>query len=1025
MMFKLAFDNRESVMNSKPHQYGPRENESREAIKSTRNIHRPNSVDTPFNEWRDNLQQSIKEETDRDFQLEPSQSKRHGDANRRADYNPFLESGTSKQPSHLKSTSSRSLFHSFQEGLVLESLTEKNEGFPFGKPKMIRDSDSCFILKLDMDQQTFRGNNHTSFNQSEVSRVFLQGFASSREIKFVDKINEDNTNSQNFHTFQKSQQTFQTPNFEQSENNTILPTGELTMKSTSFSYKMNQNVPSPSFTKPNNGLTCSERFSHPSNSKSHNIVTDLNNSKDSDRLARECNLQMNSRHRQSEEDTRSKEDSKLADAEVRITQAPKSEFFNRRTTLESSKSKKEALNNFFTKIEGIQEKILNLEQKFDRYGDLYKSAVENRERTPSTTPHHFRATSQTYTEDPTEVIDHHYIDIKRRALNSSRHFPSKTLSKQGSKDLENSTRNSQKMNLEKASESSIHKNRYNISDRKFPKIGDNGDFNSQRNLDAFAKARKLRSELWVRKSFSIDKMVDDNNSSGETGYPMFRTFINEDACKGKLFLRNEKPRMFTEGQDNNDLIMAEPIHRSQICVANFQSEDPKYQFDEANEKLVQQGLSKKQKKSTLSNKPMPSRDIESVLNPLVVHLNDSTCKVDTQKPNKGLSLVPLILDPAMLSSIETKNQNLELDGTKGTTELIQCELLDSLNSKKEKAMNDVLQANNDRDVKLAVLITNFSEAKQSLGGNMLQSSSNNLSQNILVSMLARYEKEKIRLENFQGFLDQIRNVYRQKLEKATNFKNNVLRPYQRSQPEQKRLYQNLENTYQDFKKEVHEQNRLLDSNLRIFSQQLAICVNIKALFDVIEVNANACDISKNLATIGELFNELDQLHPVHHFQGELESEVKFSCVTNLAESVVERNSIIKPKSSAFKSSRVIEFPEFENANNQEVAQLSQPVPTPRETVTQMISHIQEKYNLKGQVPFKLLNNQKPNQLWNKLEPKIIRNECRRQRSCRMKNKSSIVECEKPNTETHFFRALRQQIDSLSQSFKKVKPTRAK
>jgi hypothetical protein len=992
--------------------------ESRQ-IRSPKSLLRPSSVKIPEN--------SLARKLDDRLHNHPSSEKLTDNEHRVKNSHSFLKQtnhqcfqDTPRSGTHFRSISSMNFFNSFKDGFGLKSLTER-EISALRDPNIESYSDSGFILRLDMDQplQSFR-----NFHEDELN--IPNGFSSSREIKFIDRLGESGDNSQNFAKFQKSQNTNATANFINSQN---FQTDDLVNKSESFCYKTNQDFTSPSILKRNDDSSPNDRVTPKSNSKSNLILTDLPKSKDLQDLQEIVHELVSSSINPLFQNPLLNTGHIQVDRSVNTMSQNKSDVFKSQFK-NNSALQKDALQTFFDKIQGVHSRIINLESRYEKSSVAFRSRLDSRERASSIVSRYAKAGSFKQIEEADDCKNQNQIELKRKTLSSSRIFRSKaSLKHQESKETENSLKVSTNMNFEKSSESVTYNNRYQMSEMKIEAFKVTEQTNDQSKLLGSAKSHLKFTKVPFPKSFSIEKNVQIDEKNEKESVDL----IN----KGILLKRYEpvdfkglvspKTNINLKSQFSNKDYKLEDT--SKVNIQNFRTE-PRYHD---NSTLVD--IPKK----TNSFRQKVYSELEDKNTGLNVSPHLESANFD---PEKIITIEPVAKNEVGIGETQPEIKNSDRNQSNHKALNLKIELSSSVRSfgvhktmpespdsktKDYSEAKSFINSKNQRVMFSGKQISTKDSLSRKSPFSMFLNSSN---ESLKVNTYTRFNSEKQRLQNFQKFLDQIKINYHEKLEKATRFKNNILKPSQKTHPFNKDLFQNLENTYRDFKAEVQAQNILLNKNLKIFEEQVIIVEKVQEIFSKLNGSLDQAEITQNLNCLNEHFFNLEKLQPIHHIQIDDNDEFKFSCVTNIQESIcVEfsqgnyglskdtQHDAMELKKSSSEINKVSSKFHSEQDFSKRVS--------PREPISQLILQIQEKYNFKGKIPIQRSAN-----------PSLLLPASRRdhsyenarnfgERSSAMKITSAVFDPAFCDKETRLFRTIQKQLDNLAHNMQTGKAYRCK
>lgn len=935
----------------------------------------------------------------------------------------LMNPSTPKSVGQFTFESPANFFRTYKESINSHQAVTERGVYPSKDHQMSKDAQSGCILKVDMDQrnQLMAQQPQANVIKKNVEELNRLRYSSNHEIKIVDSQKNDG-HQQTLVTLQKKSP-LQVRDPDHSE----------------VSDQLDHHAGDPK--NPNNQqktLKVSKRIqgskygydqwiNEPANDemKRDGMIDFLKSNlghQTSDNFKRDSHWYQ----RESQEETRSKVDTKPGDG----GQTPQ-DILNVTTQRESSKPRKEALNNFFNKIQGIQDKLINLEKRFDTYGENYKQS-NARDQSPNTDMGMKGQLSRRGTEEMSQNMECCFIDIKKKTLNSSRHLKSKASLKQEGKDTETSFRISDKLGFEKMNESLVHNTRYLTADKLSERKQEN-----LLSIDALAKFNPPSNEKAITShqsnslSPSMDKHMGNSQFASKKQMPVFQTFTqvkNDDENNFlKVPMTDGKQKEISLADAEIDAEPCEPIRYYSQKMTGETTVPGTQKITKGDDKVISQILFE----NLIENYPNTFAD------PCQIGMkpNPKPCEKQPVSFLKQESLTNEMLerrfdfdDIGMLNS-NFKNESTLCEPTvKSKSVRIQKHIQNSpeLKGKATPKELDYHQANpNGMRLNFGV---NLSSSKDSNTDKSPLSGLLSASFEVAISNLhIRYNNETIRLQQFKQLIDRLKYSYHEKLEKATNFKNDILKTQKLIPSFNDTMYGALHSTYEYLKKEVNLQHLLVMENMQIFRQKSELIEQIGQALNVISYIHNP---NSMIPSIIEMFEYVDQLQPVHHLlnNDDAQKDIKFSCVSNLEayDSRVNHSNLqfSKPPATTHKESSSSKMVMGMSPVRQQPQVELKKDNSPREPISQMILQIQQKYNLKpnqGMFHKEMGNsNVKENPDTSGLQNR------RRERSLRGKNQSSYIENnDQSQVETTFFKNIRQQLDSLASNMKTGKTNRFK
>lgn len=223
--------------------------------------------------------------------------------------------------------------------------------------------------------------------------------------------------------------------------------------------------------------------------------------------------------------------------------------------------------------------------------------------------------------------------------------------------------------------------------------------------------------------------------------------------------------------------------------------------------------------------------------------------------------------------------------------------------------------------------------------------------NLAFSLKSRIESQKMNIQQQQQILEQLRRLYFEKLEVATNFKNNVLKAWSRLNSHHNETSAQIQQTYNALKQEVIAQKHTFDKAARQIEQMNNLMQAIESAFNQLKDDSSPSFASLMSNTINRYFDQiaaikLDQpLIPLTNNQ----QGVEFSAVTmSNFQGSLSPNLISGMSNFTFKeSNKGIDSlqrysPDFQNKIGEDELGNQNPL----ESINTMINRIEDKYKLK-------------------------------------------------------------------------------
>jgi hypothetical protein len=939
----------------------------------------------------------------------------------------LMNPSTPKSVGQMTFDSPASFFRTYKESKGSQQTVTANGFYHPRELRSSREGQSDCILKLDMNQH------------HKLTKMQLKGDKDKIEVGSASRLRYPNTHEINIVESRKNDGSLSQPSLPQKnalrENtsrplehipsivdhrigDSMSPSGQ---RKTSTISKPIMNSHYEARQSPNEPKTNGPRKNGIEDFLRHNIKPNKsdNGTRDSQWLQRE-----------SQEETRSKVDTKPDEYNKAPHDDNKQDILSTTVRQDSNKPRKQALNNFFNKIQGIQDKLTNLEKRFDTYGDNYKFPNE-RDRSLNADLSLRRQMSRRGTDELSQNNENCLIDIKKKTLNSSRHLKSKASLKQDGKDNETSFRVSDKYLFDKANESLIQNTRYQTAEKFTEKKQDKLLSNDPKaKLNPFAHEKGLMAH---HQSNSLLPLTDKPTADGQflrtREMPFFKTFTQSKNPEDEINLKIP----FTDGKHR-------VIDFKAIEIDDGKLDPVKYYSEQLATELV---APEAKKTASTENKVISNILFENLIENYPDAFND-TAKNSTRSKGQPLEVEWLKFQKKELLSSGIADRRFDHEGTLAQHSNIKnestlCEPTEKSksvkipnpyqNSPDLKAKSGLMEQDNFQESTRHVRLNfgvNLSSSKDSNTDKSPMSGLFNTSFEVAIGNLhIRFNNEKIRIQQFRQFIDRLKSNYHEKLEKATNFKNDILKTHKINPLLNGPVYDALQNTYEYLKKEVNLQHMMVMENMQIFQRKEMLAEHIGQALSMIGHVHNPNPLITSLV---EMFESAEQLQPIHHLQNDDHShrDTKFSCISNLEayDQRIHHSDVPNPSRAMnyrkeSSSSQLRNFSPVRHLSHIETKKGD----SPKEPISQMVMQIQQKYNLK---PTPTVFHKEPanSNFKAHLETSGVQSR-QRQRSVRGVNQQSYLDADHSQVETTFFKNIRQQLDSLASNMKTGKNNRLK